>query len=69
MQKLENDGIKVTTAYPSAGFPTIADLSWDDVVKRAAGSSIKFWMADTNPSAVDWVDNWLAPLVRRDQWP
>jgi len=63
VQKLENDGIKVTTAYPSAGFPTIADLSWDDVVKRAAGSSIKFWMADTNPSAVDWVDNWLAPLV------
>lgn len=61
---LENDGIKVSTVYPSAGFPTITDLSWDDVVKSAVGGSIQFWMVDTNPSAVDWVDNWLAPLVR-----
>lgn len=61
--KNKNQQSVYTTIYTSLGLPGYEQYSWDDVLTKAAGSSVNFWMFSGNPTINNWVDNWLAPQV------
>jgi putative spermidine/putrescine transport system substrate-binding protein len=53
----------VTVAYVSLGLPGYESYSWDDVLTRASGQTVRFnmWAGDTTIN--HWVKDWLAPKM------